>query len=219
MDHKKITSKNTNISKKSGSFVKASEEQQNVDIHILSSEMELAQHNKSLGTFTLNGIAPAARGVPQIEVIFDIDASGILSVTAKDKSTNQQQSITISGASTLPKDEVERMVKDAETNAIADKKKSNKIETKNKAEVLCYETKKQLEQMSSKITKDEKTTIDFLIKDLEDVLKKEDFAAMKAKIEELTKAMREIKGRTPKEAAEANKVAKEIIDAEFSVEE
>ena len=216
----KITPKNTIIpTKKSEIFSTASDEQQSVDIHVLQGERELAKDNKSLGTFTLNGIAPAARGVPQIEVIFDIDASGILSVTAKDKSTNQQQSITISGASTLPKDEVERMVKDAETNAIADKKKSNKIETKNKAEVLCYETKKQLEQMSSKITKDEKTTIDSLIKDLEDVLKKEDFAAMKAKIEELTKAMREIKGRTPKEAAEANKVAKEIIDAEFSVEE
>ena len=216
----KITPKNTIIpTKKSEIFSTASDEQQSVDIHVLQGERELAKDNKSLGTFTLNGIAPAARGVPQIEVIFDIDASGILSVTAKDKSTNQQQSITISGASTLPKDEVERMVKDAETNAIADKKKSNKIETKNKAEVLCYETKKQLEQMSSKTTKDEKTTIDSLIKDLEDVLKKEDFAAMKAKIEELTKAMREIKGRTPKEAAEANKVAKEIIDAEFSVEE
>merc|ERR1711937_1008719 len=132
----KITPRNTIIpTKKSEIFSTASDEQQSVDIHVLQGERELAKDNKSLGTFTLNGIAPAARGVPQIEVIFDIDASGILSVTAKDKSTNQQQSITISGASTLPKEDVERMVEEAEANAAADKEKSNEIETKNKAEV------------------------------------------------------------------------------------
>ena len=92
--------------------------------------MNLAKDNKSLGTFRLDGIAPAARGVPQIEVTFDIDANGILSVTAKDKATNKQQSITISGASTLPKDEVERMVQDAEANAAADKEKLNKLSLK-----------------------------------------------------------------------------------------
>merc|ERR1712164_144773 len=108
--------------------------------------------NKSLGTFRLDGIAPAQRGIPQIEVTFDIDANGILSVTAKDKATNKQQSITISGASTLPKDEVERMVKDAEANATADKEKSEQIETKNQAEALCYQTKKQLEQLESTIS-------------------------------------------------------------------
>merc|ERR1712159_810613 len=101
-----------------------------------------------------------------IEVTFDIDANGILSVTAKDKATNKQQSITISGASTLPKDEVERMVKDAEANASADKEKSEQIEIKNQAEALCYQTKKQLEQLESTITADEKQKVESLISEL-----------------------------------------------------
>merc|ERR1711912_54919 len=115
--------------------------QPNVEIHVLQGERELAKDNKSLGTFRLDGIAPAARGVPQIEVTFDIDANGILSVTAKDKATNKQQSITITGASTLPKDDVERMVNEAEVNAAADKEKSAQIETKNQADSVAYKKK------------------------------------------------------------------------------
>merc|ERR1712157_306706 len=135
----KIIRRNTIIpTKQSETFSTAVDNQPNVEIHVIQGERESAKDNKSLGTFRLDGIASAPRGVPQIEVTFDIDANGILSVTAKDKTTNKQQSITIKGASTLPEDEVERMVKDAEANAVADKEKSAQIELKNRAESLCY---------------------------------------------------------------------------------
>merc|ERR1712110_849801 len=136
----KIIGRNTIIpTKKSETFSTAVDNQPNVEIHVLQGERELAQDNKSLGTFRLDGISPAPRGIPQIEVTFDIDANGILSVTAKDKATNKQQSITITGASNLAKDEVEKMVEEAEKNAAADTERSEQIDLKNQSDSLCYQ--------------------------------------------------------------------------------
>ncbi len=167
----KIIPRNTTIpTKKSEVFSTAVDGQTNVEIHVLQGEREMSNDNKSLGTFRLDGIPPAPRGVPQIEVTFDIDANGILNVTAKDKGTGKEQSISITGASTLPDDEVQRMVREAEQNAAADKERRERIERKNQADTLSYQAEKQLSDLGDKVPEADKTKIEGLIKDLREAI-------------------------------------------------
>jgi molecular chaperone DnaK len=145
----------------------------------------MASDNKSLGTFRLDGIPPAPRGVPQIEVTFDIDANGILSVTAKDKGSGKEQSISITGASTLSEQEVENMVKDAEANASADKEKRERIDLKNQAETLVYQAEKQLGELGDKVDAEAKAKVEEKRTQLKEATEKEDFDSMKSLLEQL----------------------------------
>ena len=216
----KITPRNTIIPiKKSEVFSTAVDNQPNVEIHVLQGERELAKDNKSLGTFRLDGIAPAARGIPQIEVTFDIDANGILSVTAKDKATNKQQSITITGASNLKKDEVERMVEEAEQNAAADKEKSTQIDLKNQCESLSYQTKKQLTELEAKISAGDKENIENTLSKLESATQEENFVLMETLSEDLKKTMMEIGQKIYSEPGDTeNANNEEVIETDFSTE-
>ncbi|AFY29521.1 molecular chaperone DnaK [Cyanobium gracile] len=186
----KMITRNTTIpTKKSEVYSTAVDGQTNVEIHVLQGEREMASDNKSLGTFRLDGIPPAPRGVPQIEVTFDIDANGILSVTAKDKGSGKEQSISITGASTLSDNEVDKMVKDAEANAAADKEKREKIDLKNQAETLIYQAEKQLGELGDKVAAEDKAKVEGFAKDLKEALEKDDSPAIKASLEELQKAL------------------------------
>ncbi|MBO9999231.1 MAG: molecular chaperone DnaK [Cyanobacteria bacterium SID2] len=186
----KLIPRNTTIpTKKSETFSTAVDGQTNVEIHVLQGEREMAGNNKSLGHFRLDGIPPAPRGVPQIEVTFDIDANGILNVTAKDKGSGKEQSISITGASTLSENEVEQMVKDAEANAEEDKERRERIERKNQADTLAYQAEKQIEELGDKVPADDKTKIEGLIKELKEAVGQDDDDAIKAKTEELQQAL------------------------------
>ncbi|MFO0017244.1 MAG: molecular chaperone DnaK [Synechococcaceae cyanobacterium] len=189
----KMITRNTTIpTKKSETYSTAVDGQTNVEIHVLQGEREMASDNKSLGTFRLDGIPPAPRGVPQIEVTFDIDANGILSVTAKDKGSGKEQSISITGASTLSDNEVDRMVKDAEANAAADKAKRERIDLKNQAETLAYQAEKQLGELGDKVSAEAKAKVEEKRKSLLEAIERDEFDTMKARFEELQKDLYEL---------------------------
>ncbi|MEH2339113.1 molecular chaperone DnaK [Nostoc sp.] len=186
----KIIPRNTTIpTKKSEVFSTAVDGQTNVEIHVLQGEREFSNDNKSLGTFRLDGIPAAPRGVPQIEVVFDIDANGILNVTAKDKGTAKEQSISITGASTLDKTDVDRMVREAEQNASSDKERREKIERKNQADSLAYQAEKQLQELGDKVPAADKTKVEGLVKEVREAVAKDDDEQIKKLTPELQQAL------------------------------
>ncbi len=185
----KLIQRNTAIpTKASEVFTTADDNQPSVDIQIYQGERELVQHNKLLGRFTLSGIAPAPRGVPQIEVTFDIDANGIVHVSAKDRGTGNERSVPISGGSALPKDEIDRMVREAEAHAEEDRKMREAAESRNSAEQLVYSTEKFLADNAEKVPEANKTEVQSAIDELNEALKGEDIEAVKAKHEKLSQA-------------------------------
>ncbi|MDD3607602.1 MAG: molecular chaperone DnaK [Candidatus Moranbacteria bacterium] len=188
-----LIERNTTIpTSKSQIFSTAADNQPSVEIHVLQGEREMAADNKTLGRFILDGIPPAPRGVPQIEVTFDIDANGILNVKAKDKATGKEQSIRIEASSGLSQEEIDKMKKDAEAHAEEDKKKKEKVEIKNNADTLIFTTEKALKEAGDKISADKKKPVEEKIEALKKVKDGEDIAAIKKAAEELSQEAQKI---------------------------
>ena len=185
----KLIEKNTTIPTKATQvFSTADDNQTAVTVHVLQGEREMARDNKSLGKFDLSDIPPAPRGVPQVEVTFDIDANGILNVSAKDKATNREQKITIKASSGLSKEDIERMVKDAEAHAAEDKKARELVDTRNQAENLVHATEKSLKELGDKVAGEERARIESAISDLKDGIKKDDKHVIETKAQALSEA-------------------------------
>jgi molecular chaperone DnaK len=189
----KLIESNTTIpTKKSEIFSTAADSQTSVEIHILQGERPMASDNRTLGRFHLDGIPPAPRGIPQIEVTFDIDANGILHVSAKDKATGKEQSIRITASSGLSKEEVEKMRRDASEHAADDKKKKESVEIRNQADNLIFQTKKQMEEMKDKLSSDSKSKLENAIKVVEDAIASNNSDQIKSATESLNKIWNEV---------------------------
>ena len=201
----KVIERNTTIpAKKSQIFSTAADGQTSVEVHVLQGEREFAKDNKTLGVFHLDGIAPAPRGIPQIEVTFDIDANGIVHVSAKDLGTGKENDITITASTNMSKDDIDKAVKEAEQYAAEDKKRREDIDIRNGADQMIYQTEKTLSEMGDKITEEEKGKIETAKEALKEALKGEDIEAIKAKQEELQKEIFAISEKLYKAASEAN---------------
>ena len=220
----RLIERNTTIPiSKSEVFTTADDNQPSVEIHVLQGEREMSQFNKTLGKFQLVDLPPAPRGTPQIEVTFDIDANGIVHVSAKDRATNNEQSMTITGQSSLDKDVIDQMVKDAESHAEEDRQRKEQVETRNNADNLVFQTEKLLSDQGEELTGDEKTNVEEKLAALKEALEGEDTAAIASATEALMAASQEF-GQRLYEAAAAEQSAPDspsddidddVVDAEI----
>lgn len=232
----KLIERNTTIpTRKSQIFTTAADGQSEVEIHVLQGEREMASANKSLGRFHLTGIPPAPRGIPQIEVTFDIDANGIVNVSAKDTATGRSQSITITGSTRLSKEDVDRMIKDAEAHAAEDQRAREAAEARNQAEQLIYLTEKNLQELGDKVSADERTKLESAMNELREAINSNDMERIKSATEKLQQESYKLSERMYQQASQeyagagaqatggesAGKeqpAGEEVIDAEFKAE-
>ncbi|MEN6430796.1 MAG: molecular chaperone DnaK [Coriobacteriales bacterium] len=225
----KMIDRNTTIpTRKTETYTTAADGQTSVEIHVLQGEREMAADNKTLGRFTLANIPPAPRGVPQIDVTFDIDANGIVNVTAKDRGTGQEQKITISGSTALSDEEVERMVHDADAHAEEDRRKKEEAETRNNADTLVYSTEKTLKDLGDKVPEDTRSAVDDALSQVKKALEGDDMAAIRTATEKLqevsyklaeivyqtTQAEAESSGETPSQGGDEEVADYEVVDEE-----
>ena len=224
----KLIERNTTIpTKKSQIFSTAADNQTSVEVHVLQGEREMAAYNKTLGKFHLDGIAPARRGVPQIEVTFDIDANGIVNVSATDKGTGKEQHITITSSSNLSKEDIDKAVKEAEQYAAEDKARKDEVDARNAADQMIYQAEKTLEELGDKVTDSEKAPVQEAVEKLREALKGTDVEAIKNATEEVQKAFYTISEKLyQQQAAEAGADAGAagaapnddgVVDADYEV--
>lgn len=225
----RLIDRNTTIpAKKSQTFTTAADNQTSVEVHVLQGEREMAQYNKTLGRFHLDGIAPARRGVPQIEVTFDIDANGIVNVSAKDLGTGTEQHITITSSTNMSKEDVDKAVREAEQFAAEDAKRKDEVDTRNQADQMVYQTEKTLEEMGDKLDAGDKGSVQSALERLKETLKGNDTQAIKNATEELTKAFYAVSeklyaqpgaqpGPGPDMGGQQPQGGDNVVDADFEV--